>query len=140
MKFIFLIITLLSIQLASAQSTLIQKNDTRLSQAKGKITAVSPICPKIPGRVTCMAYGSNVTLKVALNGCLDRLGGHFTKFEVINNTGVLFFSAINLTHKQSMMTRCVEAPFEMIKVSVPFEGEIELINLDYSAGTTAPRF
>lgn len=109
----------------------IKKGDMSLSQAKGEIISVREICPKVPGRATCMAIGSIVEIEVSLQGCVDRLGGHFSKFEVVDGKGVLYFGAINIDNEVSRRAICVKAPTEMISVQVPFEGEIELVNLNY---------
>lgn len=137
MKALLTLIALFFVQQVSANdTTVLQKGDLNLSAATGEITSVREICPKIPGRVSCMAYGSVVTVKVTLQGCLDRMGGYFTKFEHIDGKGVLYFGAINIFNKASMTARCVRAPSETVSIGVPFEGEIELVNMDYTGTTT----
>jgi hypothetical protein len=139
MKAVLVLITFLYVQAVSAGGfTPLDKKDLSLSQAKGKISNVQEMCPHIPGRMSCMAYGSTVTVKVTLGGCLDRLGGHFSKFEVIDGHGVLYFGAINIANTASRTARCVAAPFEIVKIGVPYEGEIELVNIDY-IGTAKPQ-
>lgn len=110
----------------------IKKGDLSLSQAKGEIVSVREICPAIPGRVTCAAIGSIVDIEISLQGCVDRLGGYFTNFKVIDGKGVIFLGAVNISNEVSRRAMCVKAPTEMIKVQVPFEGEIELVNLNYT--------
>lgn len=132
MKFLIAFTALFSMSLAFADGVTSLKNgDLNLSQASSKITNVREICPANPGGIRCMAVGSVVTVKVTMNGCLDRFGGYFSKFEVIDNKGYLFLGTTNIFNKASMVARCVQAPFEIIQLHVPFEGEIELVNLEY---------
>lgn len=136
MKALMSLIALLFVQQVSANDiTALKSGDLSLSQAFGEIISVSKICPAYPGRVTCMAYGSVVKVKVNLSGCLDHMGGYFTKFEQIDNKGVLYFGAINIFNKASMVARCVRPPSETVSITIPFEGEIELMNLDYTGMT-----
>lgn len=137
MKALLTLVAMLCMHSAMASDfTELKKGDTHLSQATGKITKISPICPRPrPGQVTCMAYGSTITVKVALQGCLDNFGGYFSKFEVIDGKGVLYFGAINIFNKASMTARCVAQPFELVKVMVPYEGEIELVNMDFTGSS-----
>lgn len=136
MKALLTLLALVFVQQVSAQEmTKLEKGDMALSQASAKITSVREICPKIPGRVSCMAIGSVITVKVGLNGCLDRLGGYFSKFEMIDGKGVLYFGAINIFNKASMAAFCVKQPTQNVTVHVPFEGEIELVNMDFTGMT-----
>ena len=133
MKSLFTIIALFCMTSAfAASSTNLVNGDKNLSQATGEIVSVKPFCPSIPGQMRCMAYGSNITIQVSLAGCVDRLGGYFTKFEVVDGKGTLYFSAINIANVKSETARCVSIPFETITVGVPFEGDIELVNLDFA--------
>lgn len=116
----------------SQDQTNLQTGDMNLSKAEAKIVSIREICPRIPGRMTCMAIGSVVTVEVTLNGCLDRLGGHFAKFDFVNNKGILHFGAINIFNKASMTARCVKIPTKRIDLHVPFEGDIELVDMDYT--------
>lgn len=136
MKTIFILMLLCSMSQAFADGvTELQNGDLSLSQASAKITNVREICPANPGGIRCMAVGSVVTVKVTLNGCLDRFGGHFSKLEVIGGKGYLFFSSVNIFNKASMVTRCVQAPTKIVQIHVPFEGEIELVNMEYMGDT-----
>ena len=133
MKALLTVIALVFMQQVSAQDlTLLKKSDLSLSQAVAKISSVKAICPKLPSGFSCKAIGSQVTLKVSLNGCLDRLGGHFTSFEVIGGKGILSFGGVNIENKKSHTARCVAPPTELVRVSVPYSGEIELVNLNYN--------
>lgn len=115
--------------------TKLEKGDTHLSQATAKITKVRPICPAYNDRPRCMAVGSVVTVKVMLNGCLDNFGGYFSKSEFIDGKGVIYFGGINIFNKASMTARCVAQPFKLVELHVPFEGEIELVNMDYTGSS-----
>lgn len=115
--------------------TELKDGDLRLSQAHAKITEVRELCPSNTGGIRCMALGSIVTVKVTMNGCLDHFGGHLSRFEVINNKGVLFFSSVNIFNEASMVTRCVEAPIKTVEIHIPFNGEVSLVNMEYM-GTT----
>jgi len=133
MKTLFIAMSLLCLQTAFAQDvTELVNGDLGISQADASIVSVRDICPPNPGGMTCMAYGSIVEVKVALNGCMDTFGGYFSKFEVIDGKGVLNLSAINITNEKSQFTRCLTRPFKMIQISVPFEGEIELVKTEFT--------
>ncbi|WP_408095883.1 hypothetical protein ACJVC5_12640 [Peredibacter sp. HCB2-198] len=136
MKTLLLILSLLISQsILAASKVPIKKGDLSISQAKGEILSVKEICPRIPGRVTCMAIGSVVEVEVALQGCMDRLGGYFTHFEVVDGKGKLYLSAVNISNEVSRRVMCVKAPTENITVHVPFEGEIELVNMKFSGNS-----
>ena len=136
MKAVFTLIAMICMHSAMAQdSTVLQKGDANLSQAIGTISSVRPICPQVPGRMHCMAVGSVVTVKVALHGCLDNLGGYFSKSEFIDGKGVIYFGAINIFNKASMTARCVSQPFKLVELHVPFEGEIEIVNMDFTGSS-----
>lgn len=119
--------------------TALKKDDLSISQADAKIVSVKKICPASPGGISCMAFGSRVIVKVTLNGCLDRFGGYFSRFETINGKGYLFFSAINIFNKASTVARCVRAPSQNVEIHVPYEGQIELVELEYM-GDILPQF
>jgi hypothetical protein len=140
MKAFIVLMTVLFVQSVSANGvTQLDKKDISISAAKGQITDISEMCPHIPGRVSCMAVGSTVTVKVSLGGCLDRFGGYFAKFVEVDGRGVLYFGALNIFNEGSRTARCVSAPFKNVKINVPYEGEIKLVNLDYT-GTLQPQF
>lgn len=132
MKTLIVLLTFLIAQSVFANSTELKSGDLSLSQAEAEMVSAKEICPKVPGRMSCMAYGSVVTVKIKLNGCLDRLGGYFTNFEVIDGKGILSVGSINVFNKASMTARCVARPFKTVKVQVPFEGEIEVVNSEYT--------
>lgn len=132
MKTLLVLLTFLASQsLYADRIAPIKKGDLSLSQAKGEIVSIRELCPKLPGRIRCSAIGSIVDIEVSLQGCVDRLGGHFTKFQVIDGKGVIFLGAVNISNEVSRRAMCVKAPTEMISIQVPFEGEIELVNLNY---------
>ncbi len=107
--------------------------DIQLSGAQGTIISVKPICPKNPNGVSCMAVGSKVKVNVMLNGCVDRLGGYSSRLEVVNGKGILYFSAINIHTENSNSVRCYARASQTVEVFAPFNGKIELVNLDYTA-------
>ncbi|WPU66903.1 hypothetical protein [Peredibacter starrii] len=136
MKTMLLILSFIISQSIYARGIVpIKKGDLNLSQAKGEIISVKEICPRIPGRATCMAIGSVVEIEIALQGCLDRLGGYFTHFEVVDGKGKIFLSAVNISNEVSRRVMCVKAPSEQITLQVPFEGEIELVNTKFSGSS-----
>lgn len=133
MKALFTLVCLLGLSSAFAQYTTdLNSGDLSLSQASAEIVKTSLICPVTEGGIRCMAYGSNVSVKITMNGCVDRLGGYFSKFEEVNGKGVLHFGAINIFNKTSMLARCIKMPSEIVTVSVPFEGEIELVEMPFT--------
>lgn len=120
MKVILLLITLLYMTSVSAREfTPLNTSDLSLSKASSELVNVEK---------------SVAVVRVTLIGCMDRFGGHVSRFEVINGRGVLYFSALNINNAASENVRCIRPPEEIIKINVPFEGDIELVNLDY-AGT-----
>lgn len=140
MKAFLILLAFIYMQSVSAGGvTPLDKKDVSLSQAEGKLTSVKEICPKVPGRMTCMAYGSTATVKVHLKGCLDRLGGYFSHFELINGKGVLYFGAINVFNSASRSARCIQAPHETVSIHLPYEGKVELVNVEYT-GTIQPQY
>lgn len=136
MKALITLIAMICMHSALATDiTELKKGDSHLSAATAKITKVREMCPSIPGRMRCMAIGSVVTVKVMLNGCLDNFGGYFSKFEHIDGKGVIYFGGINIFNKASMTARCVAQPFKLVELHVPFEGQIELVNMDYTGSS-----
>lgn len=115
--------------------TSFEKGDLHFSKAQSELISVNKICPTQPDRISCRAFGSIAKVRVTLNACLDRFGGHFSRFEVIDGKGVLFFGAINIFNQSSTTARCVRAPTEIISINVPFEGEIELAPLNFRGMT-----
>ncbi len=107
------------------------KGDVNFSMAHSNLVSVQQICPQIPGRINCQAFGSMAKIMVTMNGCLDKFGGYFSRFEVINGKGYLFFSAINIYNQESDDIRCLRAPTKLVSVSIPYEGEIELVPLEF---------
>lgn len=133
MKALLLTISLFSFTAFAQHSTDLKAGDLALSQAHAEIAKISPICPADPnGGPTCMAYGSVITVKVTLNGCVDRLGGYFSQFETVNGKAVLKFGAVNIFNKTSMVARCVKIPTHFVKVSIPYEGPVELVELPFT--------
>ncbi len=140
MKKLFILMSALFIQGALASEvTELKSGDLSLSPATAKITDVRAMCPTDTGGIRCMAFGSIVTVKITLGGCMDNFGGYFSKFEVKKNKGYLFIGAINIFNKASMVTRCVQAPTKLVKLHVPFEGSIKLVEMEYMGGD-APQF
>lgn len=124
---------ILASSLAAEDMTILKRGDRAVGAALGQIVDVAPICPARPGQMSCMAYGSVVTVRVALGGCLDSLGGHFHSFRVKNGKGILSFAAIQVANEASTRARCVSMPMAHVKLTVPFEGHIEIENLPFSA-------
>jgi len=107
-------------------------SDSYLTEAQVEIVKMAPICPRNPqpGHVTCMGYGTKVTLKITLNACFDRLGPIFYDLiNVVGDKGVLAIGVVNINSKKSVGTYCF-APNAVFKtIMVPFEGEIVLKKL-----------
>ncbi|MBA2405727.1 MAG: hypothetical protein H0V66_13200 [Bdellovibrionales bacterium] len=140
MKMFLALLTLVTLQTAFAQEyTKLKDGDMNLSGAEAKITSVKPVCPRVPGQVSCMAYGSIVKIKVSLNGCLDTLGGHFSSFKIVNGKGVLAFGAINIANESSRVAMCYALPVEIVTIHVPFEGKVELEKMEFR-GNILPQY
>ena len=133
MRILLALFVLIGFQLnANAQEiTPVGRGDVNFSMASSDLVSVQQICPKIPGRISCQAIGSVIRVMVTMNGCLDKFGGYFSRFEVINGKGYLFFSAVNIYNKDSDSIRCLRAPIKLVSISVPYEGPVELLPLDF---------
>jgi hypothetical protein len=133
MKTLMTLIALVSMQHALASGvTTLQSGDVALYQAPASIVSVRDICKKVPGQVHCQIYGSVVTVNMNVSGCVDHVGGYFSRFEHIDGKGVLYFGSVEIANKYSKTARCVMAPNKQVEIMVPFEGEIELVNLDFN--------
>jgi hypothetical protein len=130
MKAFITLLALFSVQ-AFAETEL-ESGDLKLSAAHAQIISVSPICPRTPGGISCMAIGSTIKVKVFLNGCLDRLGGYSSKVELVDGKAVLYFSAINIATEASEKVRCIQQASKMVSIYTTYEGPVELVNLDFT--------
>lgn len=131
MRTLITLFALFSVQAFAQTGTNLEKGDLGLSAAHGEITSVREICPRNPGRISCMAIGSIIKVKINLNGCLDRVGGYSSKLDVVDGKGVLYFSAINIDTKASQTALCIQQASKTVEIYTHFEGEIELVNLDF---------
>lgn len=140
MKSILTLVFALCMNSAFAEGvTALANGDISIYEASSTLTSVQKICgAATPGGMTCMAYGSIATVKVTLSGCADRFAGHFSRFEVVNGKGYLFFGALSIYNKASNHIRCVQAPTQMVQVQIPFEGAVQLVPMEYT-GTTLPQ-
>jgi hypothetical protein len=140
MKMFLTLIALVSLQTAFAQEvTELKRGDLSLSGASAKITSVKPLCPSVPGQVSCAAVGSMVKVKVSLGGCLDTLGGYFSSFKIVNGKGVLSFGAINIANEGSRVARCYTAPIAIVTIYVPFEGKTVVLEQMDFRGNNLPQ-
>jgi hypothetical protein len=139
MKTLLTLIAFLTIHQVSANvaqdNSVIKTGDVGVSQATAKLISVKEFCPKVNGRTSCKAAASVVTLKVSLNGCLDRLGGYSTRFEMVDGKGVLYFAGVNIINRSSQNVRCITAPVKTITVQIPNERVVEVVNLDFTSAT-----
>ena len=83
-----------------------------------EITNVSPICPKIPGRISCMAIGTIVKMKATLNGCMDRLIHFSNQVELSGDKAIIHISSVAVVDPRSASTRCVRMPEVTKTVSI----------------------
>lgn len=135
MKMFLTLLAIISLQTTFAQDTTVthlKDGDLNLSKAHTQIISIKEICPIISGRMSCMAYGSIVKVKITFNGCVDNFGGYFSSFKVHHEVGTLSFGAINIANEDSQVTRCVLPPTKTIAITVPFEGTIILDDLTYT--------
>lgn len=133
MKVLFLVLTMITFSQTSLAvgHTPFERGDGALSEAHGRIIQIRPACPKTPGRPSCMAIGSVVTIEITLKGCLDRLGGYFTSLSTIGPRNILNLAAINIHNEGSTRAYCVKLPTEIVEVHVPLNGRIELMNSEF---------
>lgn len=132
MRILLALFILIGFQLqARADITPFGKGDVNFSMASSDLVSVQQICPTIPGRINCQAFGSMAKVMVTMNGCLDKFGGHFSRFEVIDGRGYLFFAAVNIYNKESDNIRCLRAPTKLVSILIPHEGPVELVSLDF---------
>jgi hypothetical protein len=130
MKMLLLLsLSIFSLCSFAEQFTLIGKGDASISKAESRMKSVKKIC--VYGE-DCAAFGSNVKIEVFLKGCVDRFGGYFSTFKIMNGRGVLSFGAINIFNTASLVTDCVQANTKEISIYVPYEGEIVLEDLNYT--------
>ncbi|MCR9203663.1 MAG: hypothetical protein NXH75_03735 [Halobacteriovoraceae bacterium] len=125
MKKLITTLTLLSALYSSAtlangqpQFPLIE-NDIALEViTEGEVTQTRALCPE---EGTCIVDGTIVTVKLPLNGCLDRLGP--VTYTVEQEDGFIFLhlSAYNIANSDSFAAFC----FKMPEVTV----DIQLINM-----------
>ncbi|MBY0518223.1 MAG: hypothetical protein K2P81_15040 [Bacteriovoracaceae bacterium] len=123
--FASILLLALSLNGFSKEVTPLKEGDLHLSAARVELLSVRQICPVGPNGNRCLAYGSIATVKISMTGCLDRLGGYFPSFEVVDGKGILSVGAINIFNKMSMVARCVRMPSETVEIELPFEGEFE---------------
>ena len=137
MKGFLILVGLVCMNSVFAQGmTDLKSGDLALSQAQARIVDVKKICEPNADGASCRAYGSVVKIKVTMNGCIDHLGGTFSHFTEVEGKGVLSFGAVNISNKASQVTRCVQAPSEIVTVGVPFEGEIELAAMNFKGANS----
>ena len=113
----------------AADKVLVEFGDKALGRGHVQVIDQSPICPRTPGLIGCMAYGSKLQLKITLNGCLDRLGPVFHHIEIKKHKAIVFVAAVNIHTEESETTQCITAPTEFKTITVPFEGRIEIRNM-----------
>ncbi len=115
----------------TAFGTELRSGDLRLYDAQAEIVGVASVCPSQPGRPTCAAYGSLVTVEVQLNGCADRLAGTFDRLDKINGVGRLHFGALAVATEDSQRIRCEELPTVLVTVRVGHMGEFLLVPMPF---------
>jgi hypothetical protein len=124
MKFIIVIILfcMSSTILANSKNSeiIFQENDSSIVQVLSKIISQKNFNNK-----------SEIEIEITLPGCLDRMAGYSYSFKEINGKGILFFSALSISNKASLTTRCFVANQKFVKVLVPFDGDIELKQLNF---------
>ena len=118
MKVFLALVTFMYMSSVSAKGiTPLTRSDLSLTRATSELVSVQ---------------NSVATVRVVLSGCLDRLGGHFSKFEMVDGKGILYFGALNIHNSASENVRCIRPPEEILKINVPFDSEIELVTLDFN--------
>jgi hypothetical protein len=132
MKNVFAMLVLVLTQAVFAADVALEKGDLRIYSAEAKVVSSQLICPIGDGGLRCMAYGTNVTVQVKMNGCVDRLIGHVAKFNMVDGQPVLQFRALGVFNEMSMRARCVRMPTETVTVSIPFEGEFAFEQMDFA--------
>lgn len=121
MKILFSLLTAFLIQNSYAQTTTLKQGDLGLSGIPGTLISVE---------------GKIAKIKVTMTGCMDRLGGYFSKYEVVDGIDTLYFSAINIFNVASTYSRCSKMPSKVISIDLPQEGDVRLVNFDYSGVTS----
>lgn len=93
------------------------------------ITKISPLCPKpAPGQVTCMAYGSKVTISATL-GCVDKLLFHEVKTFPTRKGMVIQSVAVAYADPMSLRALCFRENTVKKVISVPeIDGNITIVN------------
>ncbi len=136
MKNLIALIALVFAQYSFASNfTQLEKGDLHIYSADAKVVSSKVLCPLNAGGIRCLAYGMNVKVQVKLNGCVDRLIGHVAKFNMIDGQPVLQFRALAVMNEMSMRARCVRMPTATVNVVVPFEGEFDFEQIDFTGMT-----
>lgn len=136
MKNLIALIALVFAHTAMASNfTQLEKGDLHIYSADAKVVSSSLLCPINAGGMRCLAYGMNVKVKVKLNGCVDRLIGHVAKFNMVDGRPVLQFRALAVMNEMSARARCVRMPTATVNVIIPFEGEFDFEQMDFTGMT-----
>jgi hypothetical protein len=130
MKALVISITFLIMTVSFAHAT----NSTSIKNGDQSITSTKASILSVNHDSSNLAPGSNVEIQVTFSGCLDRLAGYNYSFKEIDGKGVVFFNALSLANKASVSTNCFVANKKTITIFVPFEGDIELRNLNFVGG------
>ncbi len=106
----------------------LEEGDTILTDARVELAFVEEMCPSSPTGPTCMAVGAYTTLRITLNGCLDRLGPFYYKVIIDQNYNTkLIVGAVNITNKKSFAMLCLPGSRTIIKkVFVGTSGPVTL--------------
>lgn len=129
MKAFLAIAALVFMQLANAEhTTQLREGDLGLYDVTARVVSVKEACPA-DSHVRCVRGGSEVTLEIPLQGCLDRLGGYSTHFSFKDGTPTLDFSGVAIATEASTTARCIKAPSTQVRIQIPFTGNVELVNM-----------
>ncbi|MBW4473755.1 MAG: hypothetical protein KME45_25770 [Stenomitos rutilans HA7619-LM2] len=113
----FTIASLLLATSVSAQTLSLPSRTTGLTPLKGQVTAVQAV--RIPLGDAITGSETRVTLKFALQGCLDKLMPLMSHADVQGDRVTFYVTALNAHTEGSMVARCRAMPQTTAQVKVP---------------------
>jgi hypothetical protein len=138
MKNLLFLSVLFSLLMANAvaaiQETKLSKDDTSISLVKhGEIASVDMYFGTCPPNALCQPT-KQITVKLTLNGCLDRLGPVTSNIVYDHDTGDyrLLMTATQIKNKRSALVRCFAPNWKFVKVVGLPRMEKENVRLELS--------
>lgn len=96
------------------------------------LVSARPVCPATSGRPRCLAYGSFITIKTTLSGCLDSLAYFNENTYMYDGKLYIEVDTMGFHNPASDSARCLKMPEVTKEIYVPFEQfeDIVIVNLN----------